>query len=125
MVISLPKGDVMIDGVAVCRDFKINFADDHRLRCKTTLLVGEHEIPLDLVIYQWETSISKLLTFKLTFNGMEMKRKSMIGGQLEVHPFKQQFTFDANINSKHVHLCVSGFKYFIAGLISEVLPLFV
>lgn len=101
MIIELPSGDVKIDGKPYIKDFRINIAPEHQMRCKFVAIVGKEEIPFDIIIYNWDVKLS-ISTIKITVVGLEKKSNNQIRCEINYKILQRKFNVTGKIGSKKI-----------------------
>ena len=118
MLIELPKGDIKIDKNPYIKDFKLNIAPNHQMRCKFIAIASNKDIPLDFVVYNWSFKLN-IKTISINITAMEMNSKKNIQLTLSYNIFLKDLHMNAIINKNNINMQVKSF-YSILKLLSDI-----
>lgn len=72
MLIECIGTPVNVDGKPLLKDFRLYIDPEHRLRFKVKYLFGDHEVPVDIVVYRYSLPKLDKLSLGISIEGKEM-----------------------------------------------------
>lgn len=118
MLIELPKGDIIIDKKSYLKDFKINIAANHQMRCKFIAITSKKDIPFDIVVYNWKFKLN-IKTIFIDVTGIEMNSNKNINITVTYNIFSKDLRLNGTIDKTNINMQVDSFKR-ITQLISDI-----
>lgn len=90
MLIEILKNPVMVDGIEVLNNIRLNVTDQHQLRLKMTYIDSNKvESDVDLVVFNWTAPKLEKLSLSISIDGKEMLRNIRFNLRLSYDFFKR------------------------------------
>ena len=118
MLIELPKGDIVIDKKSYLKDFKINIAANHQIRCKFIAVTSKKDIPFDIVIYNWKFKLN-IKTISIDVTGIEMNSNKNIHLTVTYNIFSKDLHLNGVIDKNNINMRLDDFES-ISQLVSDI-----
>lgn len=107
MLIELSKGDIMINKNPHLKDFKLNIAPNHQMRCKFIAITSNKDIPLDFVVYNWSFKLN-IKTISIIITAMEMNSKKNIQLTLSYNILRRYWHLNGIIDKNNINMNIKS-----------------
>jgi hypothetical protein len=105
VLIEFLEKPIRINGKEPVKDFRLNIAENHQMRCKMVWIGNEPEappVPIDIVVYEWTIPRLEKFTLSISIDGLEMVSKQRFNFKLQYDFMHKNWRLRGTINDRSV-----------------------